>query len=62
MKHIIDGLNSILSDIQNEKLSIEGSYEDIHSFMETHLINRVGEVGKKLHTARSRNDQVAVET
>jgi len=58
---IIDGLNSILSDIQNGKLLIEGSYEDIHSFMEIHLINRIGEVGKKLHTARSRNDQVAVD-
>jgi argininosuccinate lyase len=58
---IIDGLNSILSDVQNGKLLIEGSYEDIHSFMEINLINRVGEVGKKLHTARSRNDQVAVD-
>lgn len=58
---IIDGLNSILSDIQNGSLIIEGSYEDIHSFMEINLINRVGEVGKELHTARSRNDQVAVD-
>lgn len=58
---IIGGLNSILSDIQNGKLLIEGGYEDIHSFMEIHLINRIGEVGKKLHTARSRNDQVAVD-
>ena len=58
---IINGLNSILEDVQNEKLLIQGSYEDIHSFMEINLIERVGEVGKKLHTARSRNDQVAVD-
>jgi len=58
---IIDGLNSILSDLQNGKLLIQGSYEDIHSFMEINLISRIGEVGKKLHTARSRNDQIAVD-
>jgi argininosuccinate lyase len=58
---ITNGLNSILSDIENEKLSIEGDYEDIHSFVETNLIQRIGQVGKKLHTARSRNDQVAVD-
>ncbi|WP_461207664.1 argininosuccinate lyase [Clostridium sp. DL1XJH146] len=58
---IIDGLNSILNDIENEALLIEGDYEDIHSFVETNLIKRIGQVGKKLHTARSRNDQVAVD-
>lgn len=58
---IISGLNSILEDIESGKLLIEGNYEDIHSFMEVNLIQRVGEVGKKLHTSRSRNDQVAVD-
>ncbi|MDW8802070.1 argininosuccinate lyase [Clostridium sp. A1-XYC3] len=58
---IINGLNSILSDIEEENLLIEGDYEDIHSFVETNLIERIGQVGKKLHTARSRNDQVAVD-
>ncbi|MBW9159150.1 argininosuccinate lyase [Clostridium tagluense] len=58
---IVNGLNSILSDIQDGKLKIEGDYEDIHSFMEIQLTKLVGDVGKKLHTARSRNDQVAVD-
>ncbi|GAA0178624.1 argininosuccinate lyase [Clostridium sediminicola] len=58
---ILEGLNSILDDINNEKLLIEGDYEDIHSFVETNLIKKIGDVGKKLHTARSRNDQVAVD-
>jgi len=58
---ITEGLNSILKDIQDGSLKIEGDYEDIHSFMEMNLIDRVGEVGKKLHTARSRNDQVALD-
>ena len=58
---IVEGLNSILKDIQDGKLLIEGDYEDIHSFMEMNLIERIGETGKKLHTARSRNDQVAVD-
>ena len=58
---IVNGLNSILSDIQEGKLKIEGEYEDIHSFMEIQLTKLVGDVGKKLHTARSRNDQVAVD-
>ncbi|MEG1255346.1 argininosuccinate lyase [Clostridium sp.] len=60
-KTIVNGLNSILSDIEGGKLIIEGNYEDIHSFMEIQLTKRIGEVGKKLHTARSRNDQVAVD-
>lgn len=58
---ITTGLNSILSDIENDVLQIEGEYEDIHSFVETNLIERIGQVGKKLHTSRSRNDQVAVD-
>jgi argininosuccinate lyase len=58
---IVDGLNSILKDIQDGTLLIEGDYEDIHSFMEMNLIDRIGETGKKLHTSRSRNDQVAVD-
>ncbi len=55
------GLKSILDDINNGNLVIEGDYEDIHSFVEINLIKRIGEVGKKLHTGRSRNDQVAVD-
>ncbi|KGK87250.1 argininosuccinate lyase [Clostridium sp. HMP27] len=58
---IIEGLNSILVDIEEGKLIIEGDYEDIHSFVEMNLTKRIGEFGKKLHTARSRNDQVAVD-
>lgn len=58
---IIDGLVSILNDIESGVLKIEGDYEDIHSFVEINLIKRIGEVGKKLHTGRSRNDQVAVD-
>ncbi|MCY6960585.1 argininosuccinate lyase [Clostridium brassicae] len=58
---IIEGLKDILSDIEEGLLKLEGDYEDIHSFMEINLIKKVGEVGKKLHTARSRNDQIAVD-
>lgn len=58
---IVSGLNSILSDIETGKLKIEGDFEDIHSFMEIQLTKLIGDVGKKLHTARSRNDQVAVD-
>src|SRR5690606_10025251 len=57
---IIDGLEGILADIEKSKLKIEGA-EDIHSFVEQELIKRVGEAGKKLNTARSRNDQVATD-
>ncbi len=60
-KIIEEGLKSIQEDIEQNKLSLEGSYEDIHSFVEINLIQRVGDVGKKLHTGRSRNDQVAVD-
>jgi argininosuccinate lyase len=58
---IVNGLNSIFSNIEAGKLKIEGDYEDIHSFMEIQLTKLIGDVGKKLHTARSRNDQVAVD-
>ncbi|KMY48553.1 argininosuccinate lyase [Peribacillus loiseleuriae] len=58
---IVKSLLSILEDIENGTLRIEGSFEDIHSFVEAHLTERIGETGKKLHTARSRNDQVATD-
>ena len=58
---IIAGLQGICADIENETLPIDGSYEDIHSFVEGHLIERIGDTGKKLHTGRSRNDQVALD-
>ncbi|SET53144.1 argininosuccinate lyase [[Clostridium] polysaccharolyticum] len=58
---IIKGLQSILEDIDNGSLIIDGEHEDIHSFVEAHLIERIGDVGKKLHTGRSRNDQVALD-
>ncbi|MCF0121666.1 MAG: argininosuccinate lyase [Lachnospiraceae bacterium] len=59
--HIIGGLESILLDLESGELQITSEYEDIHSFVEAHLIDRIGEVGKKLHTGRSRNDQVALD-
>ncbi len=58
---IIAGLNSILEDIENGKLQFTNEHEDIHSFVEAHLIERVGAAGKRLHTGRSRNDQVALD-
>ncbi|MDE5946070.1 MAG: argininosuccinate lyase [Oscillospiraceae bacterium] len=58
---IINGLNSILSDIENSSLQLDPSAEDIHMFIEAELTKRLGDVGKRLHTARSRNDQVAVD-
>ena len=58
---IIDGLNGILADVENGTLEITDTYEDIHSFVEANLIDRIGDVGKKLHTGRSRNDQVALD-
>ena len=59
-KTIQDGLQSILGDIESGKLKIENA-EDIHSFVEENLVKRIGQTGKKLHTARSRNDQVATD-
>ena len=58
---IIDGLAGILNDIEDGKLKFDYTAEDIHSFIEQTLTERIGECGKKLHTARSRNDQVAVD-
>ena len=55
------GLKGILKDIENDTLHISDEYEDIHSFIEATLIERTGDVGKKLHTGRSRNDQVALD-
>ena len=55
-------LKKILSDIDSGKLKIDDNAEDIHMFVETVLTKRIGDVGKKLHTARSRNDQVALDT
>lgn len=59
--YIIDGLQSILADIHSGKLSFDDGAEDIHMFVEAELTKRIGEAGKRLHTARSRNDQVAVD-
>ena len=58
---ILEGLDSIEKDVESGKLEITTEYEDIHSFVEANLIDRVGEPGKKLHTGRSRNDQVALD-
>ncbi len=58
---IIEGLGSIKADLESGTLQFSDGYEDIHSFVEANLIERIGEAGKKLHTGRSRNDQVAVD-
>ena len=58
---ITDGLKGISKDIQTGAVEITSEYEDIHSFVEANLIDRIGDVGKKLHTGRSRNDQVALD-
>ena len=58
---ILDGLESILRDVEAGTLQITEEYEDIHSFVEANLIERIGDAGKKLHTGRSRNDQVALD-
>lgn len=58
---IVEGLGSILDDLESGKLAIDTSAEDIHMFVEAELTKRIGDVGKKLHTARSRNDQVALD-
>ena len=55
------GLDGILADVRSGKLEITSEYEDIHSFVEANLIDRIGDAGKKLHTGRSRNDQVALD-
>ena len=58
---ILEGLEGILADVESGKLPITDQYEDIHSFVEANLIDRIGDAGKKLHTGRSRNDQVALD-
>jgi len=58
---LIDGLSGILEDLDSGKLAFDISCEDIHMFVEQVLTERIGELGKKLHTARSRNDQVALD-
>ena len=58
---IIACLDGILADVESGKLEIDDTYEDIHTFVEANLIERIGATGKKLHTGRSRNDQVALD-
>ena len=58
---ILAGLEGILADVESGKLEITSEYEDIHSFVEANLIERIGDAGKRLHTGRSRNDQVALD-
>ena len=58
---MISGLGKILADVESGELTIGSEYEDIHSFVEANLIERIGDAGKKLHTGRSRNDQVALD-
>jgi argininosuccinate lyase len=60
LKNLKRGLKELADDIENGKFVIEGSFEDVHSKIEWELTNKLGEVGKKIHTARSRNDQVLV--
>ncbi|MBQ8305182.1 MAG: argininosuccinate lyase [Blautia sp.] len=61
MNAITEGLKGILADVKEGRLSITSEYEDIHSFVEAVLTERIGDAGKKLHTGRSRNDQVALD-
>ena len=61
MEEIIDGLTSILADLETGALALDPESEDIHMFVESVLTERIGASGKKLHTARSRNDQVALD-
>ena len=58
---IVSGLKGILDDVENGRLEITDNYEDIHSFVEAVLTERIGDAGKRLHTGRSRNDQVALD-
>ncbi|MBE6788322.1 MAG: argininosuccinate lyase [Ruminococcaceae bacterium] len=58
---LVEGLEGILNDLESGALSFDMSCEDIHMFVEEELTKRLGDVGKKLHTARSRNDQVALD-
>ncbi len=58
---IVKGLTGIRTDVEEGRLEITHEYEDVHSFVEANLIDRIGDAGKKLHTGRSRNDQVALD-
>lgn len=58
---IIGGLNEILAEIESGKLQFDYNFEDIHSFIEANLVKKIGQTGKKVHTSRSRNDQVALD-
>ena len=58
---ILKGLEDILSDIKSGKIKVDAQYEDVHSLIEANLIDRIGDAGKKMHTGRSRNDQVALD-
>lgn len=60
-ERIVEGLNGILNDIESGKLVFDDVSEDIHTFVEAELTARIGDAGKRLHTARSRNDQVALD-
>jgi argininosuccinate lyase len=55
------GLNEIVDEVKNGKLDFTKEYEDVHSFVEANLTDKIGDAGKKLHTGRSRNDQVALD-
>ena len=61
VEKIIEGLTGILADIEAGKLTFDNDAEDIHMFIESELTARIGDAGKRLHTARSRNDQVALD-
>ena len=61
VKKIQEGLQSVLNDIENGSLEFDMEPEDIHMFIEAELTARIGDAGKRLHTARSRNDQVALD-
>ena len=58
---IVSGLSGILEDVEQGRLTVTEEYEDVHSFVEANLTARIGDAGKKLHTGRSRNDQVALD-
>lgn len=62
VEQIVEGLKAILADIEADKVEFSVDNEDIHMNIETLLTQRIGDAGKRLHTARSRNDQVAVDT
>ncbi len=58
---IINGLETISENLENDKLEVDYKSEDVHTFVESALIDEIGDLGKKMHTARSRNDQIATD-